>query len=139
MSATGVQLSSELSLTYFHPTIREYLQDLKQAVGTENLPAAKQALAQLGKAIPSEAQGQGGGHATSISQALQDAGTALEAGNFSGAEQAVGQIHDGLQSISAEQKGQAPVAADSTAQTSTDVSSEDGNDSEIGPNLNVRV
>jgi len=75
MSAPGIQLSSQPYLTYFQPTIRQYLQSIKDAVVSNNLPAARQAFTQLSKAIPSPAQGNSGEtheFAVRISQGVQD-------------------------------------------------------------------
>ena len=86
MSAPGIQLDSEPHLTHFQPTIRQYLQRIKEAVMSNNLPAAQQAFAQLRKSIPFPAQGSGGQRnelATRMNEGVQALGRALEAGELS--------------------------------------------------------
>ncbi len=101
MSASGVQLSSDAHLAYFHPTIREYLQSIRTAVVSNNLPEAQQALARLKKAIPSSAQttnAQNSETAIRLRAGVQAVAKALEAGDLPGAELAVANLHKDMQS-----------------------------------------
>jgi ribosomal protein S20 len=142
MSAPGIQLNSQPQLTYVQPTLRQYLQSIKEAVMSNNLPAAQQAFAQLQKALPSQSQGSAGQTneaATRISQGLQAVGTALEAGDLSGAEQAIGELRQNIQSASDGQAHQQKSVAEPVSSNGPEVSLEDGNSSDSGPNLNVRV
>jgi len=139
MSAPGIQLSSEPYRTYFQPTIRQYLQGIKDAIASNNLPAAQQAFADLRKAIPSPAQGTSG-HAnelaTSVGQGLQALGQALETGDLTAAHEAVGGIRANIQSMS---EGQPLKAAIESASGVSDASPAEGTISEGGPHLNVRA
>jgi hypothetical protein len=143
MSAPGIQLNSQPHLTYFQPSIPQYLQSIKEALMSNNLPAARQAFAQLKKAIPSPSQASGGRTnevGAGIGQGLHAVGKALEAGDLSGAEQAVGELRQHFPAASDGQPHpQQGIAAESTANNAPDVSSEDGSSSDSGPNLNVRV
>jgi hypothetical protein len=142
MSAPGIQLNSEPQLTYVQPTLRQYLQSIKEAVMSNNLPAAQQAFAQLQKALPFASQGSGGQAneaATRISQGVLAVGNALEAGDLSGAEQAIGELRQNIQSASDGQAGQQKSVAGPVSSNGLEVSPEDGNNSDSGPKLNVRV
>jgi|SRR5271166_67375 len=140
MSAPGIQLSSQPYLTYFQPTIRQYLQSIKDAVVSNNLPAARQAFTQLSKAIPSPAQGNSGEtheFAVRISQGVQDLGQALEAGDLGAAQHAVGGLRTEIQSISdAQSRKQESVAEETASSTGP---AEDGSIAGGGTNLNVRA
>jgi hypothetical protein len=125
MSAAGIQLSSAPSLTYFQPTVRQYLQSIRDAVAFNHLSAAQQAFAQLAKVIPVSAQvaeGQTGELAGRINQGMQALGQALETGDLTAAQHAVAGIRTNVQSMSK----QAPPQPD-------------GATSESGSNLNVRA
>jgi len=125
MSAPGIQLSSEPSLTYFQPTVRQYLQSIREAVAFNHLSAAQQAFAQLAKVIPVSAhlaEGQTGELAGRINQGMQALGQALDSGDLTAAQHAVAGIRTNVQSMSDEQ---APKP--------------DGAGSESGSNLNVRA
>lgn len=131
MSAPGIQLNSEPHLPAVHPTVRQYLQGIKEAVMSDNLPAAQQAFAQLKKAVPSPSQGSSGQNndlATRISQGLDAVGKALQAGDLTGARQAVGELRQNFQSASNGQVGQS---------SGSDISTEDGGGSDSGPSLNI--
>lgn len=132
MSANGIQLNSEVHLQYFHPTIGEYLQSIKDAAVSNNLSAAHQAFALLRKSLQSPMQGRTTEPATRIRQGLQDAGKALETGDLSGAAQAIGELQQNIQSMS---EGQAQ-QQDTTA-SGADASSVGGSDLRVGINLNV--
>jgi hypothetical protein len=142
MSAPGIQLNSEPHLSYFQPTIQQYLQGIKEAVMSNNLPAAQQAFAQLQKAIPAlsqESGGQSNAFAARVSQGVQAVGTALAAGDLAAAEQAVGEIRQNFQSASDKQASQPQsVAAESVSTDDRAASSEDDS-SDSGPNVSVRV
>jgi hypothetical protein len=143
MSAPGIQLNSQPHLTFVQPTIQQYLQGIREAVMSNNLPAAQQAFAQLQKAIPSPSQesgGQSNAFAARISQAVQAVGKALDAGDLSGAEQAVGELRQSFQSVSDRQANQLQrVAAESVSASAPADSSEDDSNSDPGPKLNVTV
>jgi len=136
MSAPGIQLSSEPQLTYFQPTIRQYLQGIRDAVGSNNLAAARQAFAQLTKAVPAPTQGVSGKAdelAARVGQGIQALGQALETSDFAAAQQAVAGLRTSFQSISDEPvQKQAIVAEESGSSNGAGVS--DG-----GPNLSVRA
>jgi hypothetical protein len=143
MSAPGIQLNSEPHLTFVQPTIQQYLQGIKEAVMSNNLPAAQQAFAQLQKAVPSPSQ-ESGGHsnafAVRISQGVQAVGNALEAGDLPGAEQALGELRQSFQSASDRQASQQQSVAAESVSTSAPVdTSEDDGGSDSGPKLNVTV
>ncbi len=140
MSAPGVQLNSAPHLTYFQPTIQQYLQSVKEAVMSNDLPAARQAFTQLTKAVPLPSRGaQASEVATRISQGLQAVGNALEAGDLSAAGQAVGELRQNLQSApNSPADQQQSAVAESPSRDASDVSPSD-NSSPEGPNLSVRV
>jgi hypothetical protein len=143
MSAPGIQLSSQPALTYFHPTIQEYLQSIKEAVISNNLPAARQAFAQLTKAIPSSVQsgsGETNEFASRISEGMRALGQALETSDLATAQQAVGGLRTSLQSMSDAHSSQPQGAAEESASGNTsDVSPGDGGIAGGGINLNVRA
>jgi|SRR5271165_4499076 len=135
MSAPGIQLSSEPQFTYFQPTIRQYLQGIRDAVGSNNLAAARQAFAQLTKAVPAPTQGVSGKAdelAARVGQGMQALGQALETSDLAAAQQAVAGLRTSFQSISDEPvQNQRSVAEES--------GSSNGAGSDGGPNLSVRA
>lgn len=140
MSAPGIQLSPEPHLTYFQPTIRQYLQSIKDAVASNNLPAAQQAFAQLAKAVPAPARGSSATNeiAARISQSMQTLGQALETSDLAAAQQAIAGLHRNIQSMSDHQGGeQASVTVEPGA--GSEVSSIDGGILDAGSGLNVRA
>jgi hypothetical protein len=143
MSAPGIQLSSQPLVTYFRPTIRQYLQGIKDAVALNNLPAARQAFAQLTKAVPSAAQrtsAQASELPTRVAQNMQALGSALEAGDHSAVQQAVAELRANLQSMSDEQGQQRQsAAAEPVAASGSEGAHADGSISEAGPNLSVKA
>jgi hypothetical protein len=146
MSAPGIQLNSTPHLIYVQPTIQQYLQGIKEAVISNNLPAARQAFSQLTKAAPSSSQGSGDQAnelATRISQGLQAVGNALAAGDLSGAGQAVSELRQNIQSASTGQADQQPAVTTSPSLSGSDVSSNasssDDSSSDPGPSLSVRI
>jgi hypothetical protein len=140
MSSNGIQLNTQAELTYFHPSIREYWQSIRDAVVSNNLSEAEQAFTQLRKAIESLAQEQTSEPAQRISQGLQDVGQALEAGDLSSAAQALGKLSANIASMSQEQsKPQEDLAAESVSSTGTAVSLREGDDPDTGTFLNVNV
>jgi len=143
MSAPGIQLSSQPLVTYFRPTIRQYLQGIKDAVASNDLAAARQAFAQLTKAIPSAAQPSSvhvSEPSTRVGQNMQALGNALEAGDHSAAQQAVAELRINFQSVAEEQgpKRQSP-AAEPAAASGSEGAHPDGSISEAGPNLSVKA
>ncbi len=110
---------------------------------SNNLPAARQAFAQLTKAGPSPSQGSSGQTsklAASISEGLQAVGKALEAGDLSGVGQAVGELRRDIESMAVRPAPQPQsIAAESPSSNGSDVSAVDGNSSESGSSVNVRV
>ena len=140
MSASGVQLSSDAHLAYFHPTIREYLQSIRTAVVSNNLPEAQQALARLKKAIPASAQttnAQNSETATRLSAGVQAVAKALEAGDLPGAELAVANLHKDMQSTSEAQVQPQNAKPEPPSGSGADVSSGAGDNTALGPILNV--
>ena len=140
MSAPGIQLNSAPLITYFQPSIRQYLQNIKEAVMSNNLPAARQAFAQLTKAVPTSSQGSGAQAnelAARVSQGLHALGSALNAGDLSRASQAVGELRQNIQSASDRQAEQPrTVVTESPSQNGSDVSARS---SEPGSKLSVRI
>jgi hypothetical protein len=126
MSTTGVQLNSQAQFTYFHPTIREYLQGVREGLSSNNLAAAQRDFARLNKALQSSTGDGASASASLISQGLQALGKALEAGDLSGAAQALGELPPNIQSV--------PEAPSSTV-----VSLSDGGDVDTGTYLNVKA
>ena len=61
MAAPGIQLNSQIQLTYFQPTVDQYVEKIKQAVASQDKTAAEQALEQLEKAVPGAGQTGGNG------------------------------------------------------------------------------
>jgi soluble cytochrome b562 len=135
MSAPGIQLILESHVTYFQPTIREYLQGIRDAVASNNLSAARQAFAQLAKAIPVSAQ-RAGGRAnelpTHMSQGMQLLGRALDASDLAAVQHAVVELRASIQSMSDEHGHQGPVNA-------SDAFAVDGGVSDTGHSLNVKA
>ncbi len=118
MSASGIQLKAEPQVTYWHPTIQQYLHGIREAVMTNNLPAAEQAYARLVKAVPA-------GGSSAIASRVEEVGKALGSGDLAAAEQALGAVRQELQSAAS-----AKVAAEPVATTA-----QEGGDSK----LNLRV
>lgn len=125
MSTTGVQLNSQAQFTYFHPTIREYLQGVREGLSSNNLAAAQRDFARLNKALQSSTADVASASASLISQGLQALGKALEAGDLSGAAQALGELP--------------PIQSVPEAPSSTVVSLSDGGDVDTGTSLNVKA
>jgi hypothetical protein len=125
MSTTGVQLNSQAQFTYFHPTIREYLQGVREGLSSNNLAAAQRDFARLNKALQSSTADGASASASLISQGLQALGKALEAGDLSGAAQALGELP--------------PIQSVPEAPSSTVVSLSDGGDVDTGTSLNVKA
>ena len=125
MSTTGVQLNSQAQFTYFHPTIREYLQGVREGLSSNNLAAAQRDFARLNKALQSSTGDGASASASLISQGLQALGKALEAGDLSGAAQALGELP--------------PIQSVPEAPSSTVVSLSDGGDVDTGTYLNVKA
>jgi hypothetical protein len=141
MSAPGIQLNSTPHLIYVQPTLQQYLQGIKEAVISNNLPAAQQAFSQLTKAAPSS---QGSGDqandlATRISQGLQAVGNALAAGDLSGAGQAVTELRQNIQSTPAGPADLQPGVTTSLSLSGPDVSSSDNSSLSAGPTLSIRI
>jgi len=142
MSAPGVQFNSEGHVAYFHPTVRQYLQGIRDALASDNLPVAQQAFAQLTKTISLPGHGiigQTGELTARVSEAMGVLGTALEAGDFSAARQAVGQLRVSAQSVADEQARKQQATPDERVSANgSDVSAGDSI-SQGGPTLNVRA
>jgi hypothetical protein len=141
MSAPGIQLNSQPQLTYFQPTVRQYLQSIKEAVMSNDLTAAQQAFAQLIKAAPSLSPGSGEQAielATRVSRGLQAVGSALKAGDLPGAGEALGELRQTIQPVAEHPAVEQSVVAELASQNSSQVPS-DGPSSDQGPNLSVRA
>ncbi len=139
MSAPGVQLNSAPHITYFQPTIQQYLQGIKEAVMSNDLPAAQKAFAQLTKALPLPSPGGKTSEVAGIGEGLQAIGNALEAGDLSGAGEAVAALRQSFQSESNGRPHQQQIPVAESPSTSSDASSGDSPSSEQGPNLSVRI
>jgi hypothetical protein len=143
MSAPGIQLNSQPNLTYFQPSIPQYLQSIKEALMSNNLPAARQAFAQLKKAIPAPSQGSGGQSneiAARLSEGLDALGKALAAGDLPAAQQAVGEFRQNIQSASdGVANAQRSTVAEPVSSHGSGASSGDSGSSDLGSKLNVRV
>ena len=136
MSAPGIQLNSQPNPTYFPPSIRQYLQSIQEALTSNNLPAAQQAVAQLTKAIPSLSQGSAGQAnelTARVSQRLEVVGRTMEMGDLSGAATEVANLRRDLQSASSAEAHQQQIAPVEPASSN---GAEDSS-SDLGPNLNV--
>jgi len=141
MSAPGIQFSSEPHLTYFQPTIQQYLQSIRDAVGSNNLAAARQAYAQLTKTVPVPAQGAGENAnelAARVEQGIQALGQALETSDVAAAQQAVAGLRTSMQSMF-EEHGRKPPSVAAESGPGNAVSPRDGAVSDGGPNLSVRA
>ena len=144
MSAPGIQLNSTPHLIYVQPTIQQYLQGIKEAVISNNLPAAQQAFTQLTKAVSLSVQASGqqansNELAPRISQGLQAVGNALAAGDLSGAGQAVTELRQNFQSAPAAQANQQAGVTTSLSFDGSDGSSSDNVSSDPGTTLSVRI
>jgi|SRR5580658_36108 hypothetical protein len=140
MSAPGIQLNSTPHLIYVQPTLQQYLQGIKEAVISNNLPAAQQAFTQLTKAVSSQGSGdQSNELATRISQGLQAVGNALAAGDLSGAGQAVTELRQNIQSTPAGPADLQPGVTTSLSLSGPDVSSSDNSSLSAGPTLSIRI
>ncbi len=86
MAAPGIQLNSQIQLTYFQPTVDQYVEKIKQAVASQDKTAAEQALEQLEKAVPGAGQTGGNGSASGasgkVTTALQYVRSAIEGSDF---------------------------------------------------------
>ena len=137
MSAPGIQLKSETHLPLVQPTIRQYLQGIKEAVITNNLPAAQKAFAQLQKTTSTLAHsnvGQQNAVASPHFSGLAAIGTSLESGDLAGVEQALDKYFPALRS--SQQDATVPESAQTSA---PDVPSEDDGNTNSGKNLNAIV
>jgi hypothetical protein len=72
MHTNGIQLNSESPLQYFHPTLDEYWQYIKDAVASNNWSAAQQAFALVREFMRSAAHGQTGAPVVPINQSLEN-------------------------------------------------------------------
>ncbi len=143
MSAPGIQLKPETHLPLVQPTIRQYLQSIKEAVMANNLPAAQKAFVQLQKATASAnpaSAGQPNAFAARISRGVEAIGSALEAGDLPGVEQALGEFRQNSASLTGSRASQPEgTAPEPVSDNSLDVESEDDSSSNSGTNLNARV
>jgi hypothetical protein len=128
MAAPGVQLNSDKQLEYFEPTVDQYVKKLEQAVASNDLSTAKQALANLNGAMTNEhrstSNGTGVPDSEQTSTAMNDIGSALENGDLTSAESAVGELRKSLSSA----RG-VPLDSNGNASQSSSLSSEDVDDS----------
>ena len=116
----GIGPTSQTQLTYVEPSLREYLQNIRTAISSNDLPVAQQALALRSKATQSSASGETSPHATGVSQDLQSVGKALEAGDLSGTAQASDEFHQNTESISEVDTGQQAPVPESAPTKNTD-------------------
>jgi len=135
MSAPGIQLSSDARVTYFEPSVRQYLQKIEQEVASNNLPAAQKAFEQLDKTVrnsaPASAKKAADEPSAQVIDNLQSIGKALQSGDVSGAAQAVGALREQFSVPSVGEQS-------SPDQTATGIT-EDSGISESPQKLNIRV
>lgn len=102
MAAPGVQFNSEMHLTYFEPTVDQYVKKLGQALASGDMAAAQQALANLDKAITTAPRSSGEGiglqSSQQVSANLKNMGSALQTGDLTAAEGALGELRNELSS-----------------------------------------
>lgn len=103
MHTNGIQLNSESPLQYFHPTLDEYWQNIKDAVASNNWSAAQQAFALVREFMRSAAHGQTGAPVVPINQSLENVAKALETGDLSAAASAITDLQENMQSMAREQ------------------------------------
>ena len=143
MSAPGIQLSSQPQLSFFQPTVRQYLQSVEQAVISNNLQAAQQALGSLQKALQSSSGL--GGHSTKqlsekVGAALQAVGSALKSGDPEQATEALGELRQTLASPVEGQSHSSPVVTEpAEAQEPTSGSESEPATPGANPPLNITV
>jgi hypothetical protein len=139
MSAPGIQLSSDARVTFFEPSVRQYLQKIEQEVASNNLPAARRTFEQLDKTVRSSAS-PGTNNAANqpsaqVIENLQNVGKALESSDLQGAAQAVGALR---QQLSVPSIGEQDGEENSSDQTAAGVT-EDSGVSESAQKINVRI
>lgn len=147
MSAPGIQLGTELHLSYFQPDVREYLQKLEQAIVADSLSAARQAYAQLQKSVaPSTSQAIGHGNAQAslqVRERLQTLGQALESGQLSEAGSALAELRAKMRFAAAEgTASQVPSQSSTSENQSASAGTANRPDvpgSDSGRNINVRA
>jgi hypothetical protein len=141
MSVPGIQLDSAPYFSYFQPNVRQYLQGIKEAVISGNLPEAQQAFDRLNSLVPASpdpASGRTTELTNQITLGLQTLGNALDGGELPAARQAVEDLSQSFQSISHVQAGQqANAPAEPALPTGTDGSGGESESSSSGPVLNV--
>ena len=132
MSAPGIQLSSEAQFTYFEPSVRQYLQNVEQAVVSQNVATARQAFSQLDRTVRaaalSSARVFGSQHSEQVISHLQTVGAALESGDLPAAGRALNELQQHLSGSPAREAGQ--TGGDTPAENDS---------SESSRNLNVRI
>jgi len=144
MAAPGVQLNSEKHLEYFEPTVDQYVKKLEQALASKDLSAARQAHANLDRAMTavhgSNSQATGGQDSPQVSAALEDVGTALENGDLTSADSAVGELRNNLSNARGLRPDDNGDGSQSTSVNSEDIeSSSDGSQDPTGGKLDLRV
>jgi len=92
--AAGVQFNSNVHLTYFQPTVDQYLKKIQEALAANDVQGAQTALAQLKKAAISAGHATADGISTSQQRTanLNDIGAALDSGDVAWAERAVNDL-----------------------------------------------
>ena len=139
MSAPGVQLSSETHISCFQPSVRQYLQQIEQAVISKNVPAAQQILGQLEKTVATSTSASGGQFSGQVVSDLQKIGAALAAGDLDAAGRAVDELrqHTSRPSVSSNDE-KSPIGASSGVGSENQALA--GNDvAKSDPNFTVRV
>jgi RNA 3'-terminal phosphate cyclase len=139
MAAPGVQLNSDKHLEYFEPTVDQYVKKLEQAVASRDLSAAKQALANLDKAVTtkqrSSSQGAGVQDSQQAGTPMAAVSSALENGDFTSAEGAVSELRKSLSSA----HGVQPEGTDNAGQLSSTNSGDTESSPESGQNTSGRL
>lgn len=137
MSTSGVHLkSSASSLTNFSFTVREYLQELAQALMSQNLPSASQELNQIANSLRTLAKASGWEPSEQVLSSLRGIQTALASGDFVAAGQSLNQLS---QQISLPSTGASSVETNPAQQVQIENDAPSGGSFELNQSLSVRV
>ena len=102
--AAGVQLTSEVHLACFQPTVDQYLKKIQEAIASGDLADAQQALAQLKNTVTGVGQADGKGGTARQQTGLQDVSAALANGDLADAERAVNDLQQPLSAANSRQE-----------------------------------
>jgi len=143
MAAPEVQFNSEQHLAYFEPTVDQYVKKLEQAVASNDLSSAQQALANINKAISAPSSGSNGTasqHSQQISADLESIGAALQSGDLASAANVLGDFHEAISTARGNGKDSSIGVGESQATNPETVEFQPG-DSQDGTSgtINLRV